>query len=216
MIKTESFIGYTLGEEIGNAVSHGAGALLAAVGTGVMLASATLYSNVTGIVGAAIYGVSLIALYLFSTLYHAMPAGSGVKKIFRVFDHCSIFFLIWGTYAPVALSLIGGAKGWTIFILQSVCMTVGIVLNCIDLKKYKKPSLVLYICMGWAVVFSGREVFSSIDKTGLELLIGGGIAYTTGIIFYSQKSKKYFHFVWHMFVLAGSFLHYFFVMRCCL
>ena len=216
MIKAESFIGYSLGEEIGNAVSHGIGALLAAVGTGVMLATATLYSTVAGIVGAAIYGVSLIALYLFSTLYHAMPTGSNVKKVFRVFDHCSIFFLIWGTYAPVALSLVGGMKGWLIFALQSVCMAVGIILNCIDLKKYKKISLVLYVCMGWAVVFSGNDVFSGLDRVGLELLIGGGIAYTAGIIFYSQKGKKYFHFIWHIFVLTGSLLHYFFVMRCCL
>ena len=214
MTKVEAFNGQSIIEEIYNAVSHGIGALLSVAGTVVMIVYATMYSDVMGIVSAALYGASLIILYSVSSLYHSM-VNRKAKKVFQICDHCSIFILIWGTYIPVALSLVGGAMGWVIFGFQGVCAIVGIVLNAINLKKFHKVSLVLYLLMGWAVVITADTVFSLIDATGFWLLLGGGLAYTGGVYFY-VKNNKYMHLVWHLFVITGSVLHYFFVLRCCL
>lgn len=215
LAKRYTFNGQTISEEISNAVSHGLGALLAAAGTGIMVASAAIGGNAVNIISSSLYGLSLILLYLVSTLYHSMT-DYRVKSIFRIFDHCSIFILIWGTYTPVALSLVGGRTGWAIFIFQTVCAVVGIILNAIDLNKWKGASLVLYVLMGWAIVINAAPVLSVVDGRAVAFLLGGGIAYTAGIYFYVlSKKAKYAHFVWHLFVLLGSVLQYFFVLGYC-
>ncbi len=213
--KANTFNGQTLPEEIGNAVSHGIGTLLAAAGTGVLLASTCLSGKISATVGCSFYGACLILLYLFSTLYHSF-VNYKTKKVFRVFDHCSIFLLIWGTYAPICISLIGGATGYFIFIAQSILAILGITLNIIDLKKYKKISLILYILMGWTVVLKLNTVIAAAGKSGMLLLLSGGISYTLGVLFYIKKEKPFFHFIWHLFVLTGSILHYFFVLNYCI
>lgn len=215
MTKVESFNGQSVLEEVANSISHGTGALLAAAGTCILIVYASMYSDTIGIVSSALYGASLILLYSVSSLYHAMTRYKA-KKVFQILDHCSIFVLIWGTYIPVALSLVGGAKGWVIFGVQAACAVIGIVLNAIDLKRFHRFSLLLYVVMGWAIVLSINSVLSVVDKTGLALLIGGGVAYTAGIYFYVKNNRKYMHFVWHLFVIAGSVLHYFFVLGYCL
>ena len=215
MTKVESFNGQSVLEEVANSISHGTGALLAAAGTWIMLVYASMYSDTIGIVSVALYGASLILLYSISSLYHAMTTYKA-KRVFQIMDHCSIFLLIWGTYIPVALSLVGGMKGWIIFGLQAVCAITGIILNAIDLKRWHKFSLALYVIMGWGIVVSANTVLSMIDGTGLALLLGGGIAYTVGIYFYVKNNHKYMHFIWHLFVIAGSVLHYFFVLMYCL
>lgn len=215
MTRVESFNGQSISEEVFNAISHGLGALLAAGGTAVLLVYASLYSDAMGIVSSALYGASLIILYSISSLYHSMM-NYKVKKVFQILDHCSIFILIWGTYIPVALSLVGGVTGWILFAFQGVCAVTGIVLNSIDLKKWHRFSLFLYIVMGWTVIATADTVLARIDKEGFILLLGGGLAYTFGIYFYVKNNHKYMHFVWHMFVLAGSILHYFFVLRNCI
>ncbi len=200
----------TIGEEIANAISHGVGALLAIAGTVVAIVMAAIHSSAIGVVSAALYGASLILLYMFSTLYHSLT-NANAKRVFRIFDHCSIFILILGSYIPICLTLIGGALGWVLFGVNAFCTVLGVVFNSINLDRWSKASLVLYLIMGWSIVFSIKPFLAVVDKSGLPLLVIGGICYTLGIIFYKAK-PKYMHFIWHLFVLAGSVLQYFFIL----
>ena len=203
----------TIGEEIANAVSHGVGELLAIAGAVVAIAMAAIHGTAITVVSASLYGASMILLYLFSTLYHSLTNRSA-KRVFRVFDHCSIFILIMGSYIPICLVLIGGALGWTLFGINAFCTVLGIVFNSINLERWSKPSVVLYVIMGWSVLIGAKSVISAVDAAGIALLVGGGAAYTAGIIFYKAR-RKYMHFVWHIFVLAGTVLHYFFMLFYC-
>ena len=200
----------SLGEEIANAVSHGVGALLAIAGAVVAIIMAAIHSTAIGVVSAALYGSSLILLYSFSTLYHSLTNKSA-KKVFRIFDHCAIFILILGSYIPICLTMIGGALGWTLFGINAACTVLGIVFNSIDLERWKRISMVLYLVMGWSIVFSIKPFLEVVDWSGLPLLIGGGLAYTAGVIFYKAR-PRYMHFIWHIFVIAGSVLQYFFML----
>lgn len=204
----------SVGEEISNAISHGVGALLAIAGTIILIIKCAVYGSTISVVSASIYGASLIILYTVSTLYHSLTVPIG-KKVFRVLDHCSIFILILGTYTPVALVAIGGKTGWILFGINAVLAAMGIVFNAVDLHKWRKVSMVLYVLMGWLVVFVAKEVMQVMPTGGLVLLLSGGIAYTLGIVFYGMTKKRYMHFVWHLFVLAGSILHYFCVLIYC-
>ncbi len=203
----------TIGEEIANAVSHGVGELLAIAGAVVAIVTAAIHGTAITVVSASLYGASMILLYLFSTLYHSLTNRSA-KRVFRVFDHCSIFILIMGSYIPICLVLIGGALGWTLFGINAFCTVLGIVFNSINLERWSKPSVVLYVIMGWSVLIGAKSVISAVDAAGIALLVGGGAAYTAGIIFYKAR-RKYMHFVWHIFVLAGTVLHYFFMLFYC-
>ncbi len=204
----------TLGEEIANAISHGVGSLLAIAACVIVIVRAAFNSTAIGVVSASIYGASLILLYTFSSLYHSLT-NVRAKSVFRVFDHCSIFFLILGTYTPICLTMIKGAMGWTLFGINTFCTVVGIVFNSINLKKFAKPSVVLYVLMGWSVIISIKRVIEVINMSGFILLLAGGLLYTIGIVFYKLKKIKYMHFVWHLFVLGGSVLHYFFILFYC-
>ncbi len=202
----------TLGEEIANAISHGVGALLAIAATVVLIVVANFRSDAIGIVSACIYGASLILLYTFSSLYHSLTNPTA-KKVFRIFDHCSIFLLILGSYTPVCLTMIRGATGWGLFGINAFCTVLGIVFNAINLTRWKKISMLLYLIMGWSVIFSLKPLLSVITIPEFILVLAGGLCYTLGIIFYKNKRFKYMHFVWHLFVLAGSVLQYFFVLN---
>ena len=197
---------YSLGEEIFSSVTHGVGALLAIAGLVALLIFAARFKDTLSVVSCAIYGGSLIILYLMSTLYHSLT-GEKAKKIFRICDHCSIFLLIAGSYTPYTLIALRGQLGYTIFGVIWTMAILGIVLNFIDLERYKKASLICYILMGWAVVFALRPLIAAIPPLALGLLVGGGISYTIGVFFYVNK-RKYMHSVWHLFVLTGSVLHY--------
>ncbi|MBQ7953986.1 MAG: hemolysin III family protein [Clostridia bacterium] len=197
----------TLGEEIANSISHGVGAGLSVAALVLLIVKATYNSGALGVVSACIYGGSLVLLYLLSCLYHAL-AKTGAGKVFQILDHCSIFILIVGTYTPIALNYIKGTLGWTIFGIQAGCMVLGIVFNAINMEKWKKASLALYVIMGWMIVFSIKSILS-FPSNALWFLVLGGVAYTVGIIFYKNKKLKFFHFIWHIFVLAGSVLQFF-------
>ena len=214
MVKVKEKRKQTLGEEIANAVSHGIGALLGVAGTAVLIVYAAIYSDVWGIVSAALYGGTLIILYTFSTLYHSITH-TKAKGVLQIFDHCSIFLLIFGTYIPVCLSLMRNWLGWVLFGINAACAVIGVVLNSINMQKFKKFSMVLYIVMGWSVLMMAKPVFQKLDILGGTFLVIGGVLYTLGIIFYKSK-RKYMHFIWHFFVLGGSIFHYFFVMITCL
>ena len=206
-----NFNGQSLGEEIANSISHGVGALLAIAGTAVMIATACFTSDALGIVSAALYGFFTILLYLFSTLYHSIT-NTKAKKVFQIFDHCSIFLMILGSYIPLCLCLIRGFVGWTLFSITALLSVVGIVFNSIDLKKWHKLSMVLYVIMGWSAVFVFGEVLAKVPLKGIVLLVGGGISYTLGIIFFNKDKIEYMHYVWHLFVLMGTILQYFFIL----
>lgn len=199
----------SLGEEIANAVSHGVGAGLAIAGTVLLIIKATINGSAIDIVSGTLFGSSLIILYLFSCIYHSLAQNVG-KRVFQVFDHCSIFLLIWGTYIPVCLSLFRNALGWVVFGIIGVLSVLGIVLNSIDLKKWHKASVILYLLMGWLVLFTIKPIITRVNTIGILLLFLGGVSYTLGVIFYKSK-RKYMHFIWHLFVLEGSILHFFFI-----
>lgn len=200
---------YTLGEEITNAILHGIGALLSIAALVLCVVFSALHNDAYAVVSSCIYGSTLIILYTMSCLYHSLKVNNA-KRVFRIIDHCSIFLLIAGTYTPYTLVTLTGPTGWTIFGIIWGCAILGIVLNSIDLNKYKIISMILYLAMGWAVIFSYKTLKSSLDTTGLYLLLAGGIIYTVGAIFYGiGKKHKYMHSVFHFFVLSGSILHFF-------
>ena len=200
---------YTTFEEILNAITHGIGALLA-IAAIVLLPIFSDHKALT-VVSVTIYSSTLFLLYIISTLYHALGINKA-KKVFRTLDHCTIFLLIAGTYTPICLLAIGGVVG---IVLASIVWTtaiVGVVLNSIDVKRFAKFSMICYISMGWCVVFAFKPLINSVSTKSIILLITGGIAYTIGAIIYGLGKKiKYMHSLWHLFVLAGSILHFFMV-----
>ena len=211
MSKNEVRRPQSMGEEIANAVTHGVGTLLSIAGAVVAIVYAARFGDAYSVVSACLYGSGLILLYLFSTLYHSLT-NKKAKNVFRIFDHCSIFLLILCSYIPVCLSLMRGALGWILFGINAFCTVVGIVLNSINLERFKKLSMVLYIIMGWSALFVCMPIIEKVPAAGIALLVGGGLAYTLGVIFYKLPKYKYMHSVWHLFVLGGSILQYFFML----
>lgn len=200
---------YTLGEELFSAISHGIGGLLSIAALVLCVVFSALHHNVYAVVSSAIYGSTSIILYTMSTLYHSLKVNNA-KRVFRIIDHCSIFLLIAGTYTPYALVALPKALGWTIFGIEWGCAIMGITLNAIDLKKFKKFSMALYLIMGWMIIISFKTLLQSIDAWGIYMMLIAGSLYTIGAIFYGVgKKKKYMHSVFHMFVLAASILFFF-------
>lgn len=200
---------YSLGEEITNAIVHGVGALLSVAALVLCVVFSAIHGNAYAVVSSCIYGSTLIILYTMSCLYHSLKVNRA-KKVFRIIDHCSIFLLIAGTYTPYSLVTLNGWLGWLVFGIIWGCAIIGIILNAIDLKKYKVISMILYIAMGWAIIFAFKPLIRALPVGGFYLLLAGGIIYTVGAIFYGIGRKyKYMHSVWHFFVLAGSILHFF-------
>lgn len=200
---------YTLGEELVNSISHGVGALLSIAALIIGIVFSVLYNDTLCVVSVAIYGSTLVLLYTDSTIYHALRPNSG-KKVFRVIDHCSIFFLIAGTYTPYTLVAVRGSLGWTLFGVVWAFAALGITLNAVDLKKFSKFSMVCYLVMSWDIIFAIKPLLAHMAAGGLILLLIGGVFYTVGAVLYLiGRQKKYIHSVWHFFVLAGSIAHYF-------
>ena len=197
-----------MGEEIFNSISHGCGTLLAAAALVLLVVFAYLYGDIWGVVSAAIYGSTLIILYVMSTLYHAFQS-ERLKGLFRIFDHCSIFLLIAGTFTPYTLVMLRGPLGWTLFGIVWGVAVLGIVYNSINIEKYKLVSLICYIVMSAAILFSIQPLSMHVSKECVILLLAGGVVYVLGAIFYVMKKYKYMHSIWHLFVLGGSILHFF-------
>lgn len=199
---------YTGGEEIFNSVSHGVGTALSVAALVLLIVFAAIRGNGYGIASALVYGISLIIMYSMSMVYHIVQS-KRAKSVLRIFDHCSIFILIAGTYTPYLLMCMDGAKRWVLFGIIWGVTVLGILINAISLEKFSKVSLVLYVLMGWAIIFSIGDIVRSIEFPGVVLLISGGIVYTVGVLFYLLKKYRYMHSVWHLFVLGGSVCHYF-------
>ena len=199
-------------EEILNSISHG----IAAIGSIIGFIALIIFSSSNEkwiLFSTIIYGLSIIILYTSSALYHAVR-NEKIKHVFRVLDHCSIFILIAGTYTPIVLISIGGSTGWWIFGIQWTLVLIGLIFKIFYTGKYEIISILIYIIMGWMITFKWNYLTNAISDSAFNLLLAGGIIYTIGIFFYLFDSKiKYFHFVWHLFVMTGSILHYIMIFK---
>ena len=199
---------YSPGEEIANSITHGIGIILAIVALGVLVIFAGRSGNVWHIVSVCVYGTTLILLYTASTLYHSIQHPR-TKGILQTLDHSAIFLLIAGTYTPFTLISLRGPWGWSLFGVIWGLAVVGMLFQLLNLKHWRTASIIIYICMGWAVIVAIKPLIANVATGGIVFLVLGGIAYTSGVLFYKQKRLKYNHAVWHLFVLAGSILHFF-------
>ena len=196
----------TWGEEIANSVSHGLG-LLAALGAAPFLIAAARHLTVASLVGAIVFAVTMVLLYLASTLYHALPPGRA-KRVFLQLDYCAIFLFIAGSYTPFALGVLHGAWGWTLFGLVWALAVTGIVLKTTQRLAHPWASTGLYLAMGWLVLVAAVPLFERVPTVGIVWLVAGGLAYTLGVVFFVLDNRlKYAHAIWHLFVVAGTACH---------
>lgn len=202
---------YSLGEEIAHSVTHGLGVLASIVGLCVLVVFAALHGGAVEIVASAVFGGTLILLYTASTLYHSIPLPA-TKSVLRVIDHASIYLLIAGTYTPFTLITLEGVWGWSLFGTVWGLAAVGVGFKLFTTGRFERLSLLVYIAMGWCGVVATQPLLDTLAPAGLWLLLAGGLAYTGGVVFYAMESLRYHHAIWHLFVLAGSVLHYFAVL----
>jgi hemolysin III len=196
----------SLGEEIANSISHGVGFLGAAAITPILILAA-IPTGASGIVGASIFGVTMMLLYLSSTLYHAFPHNK-TKRVFQIFDHGAIFLLIAGTYTPFTLTVLPGAWGWTLFGVVWTLAILGVILKSVGGTGKSKLSIALYLGMGWLAVLAAQPLWNSLSAWGIFWLVAGGVMYSAGVLFFAYDHRiRYGHFVWHLFVLAGTACH---------
>ena len=202
----------SLGEEIANSISHGFGFLAAVVATPILIVATARHGSAVNVAGASIFSAAMLLLYCASTLYHAVP-GKRAKAIFRKLDHGAIYLLIAGTYTPFTLGVLGGAWGLLLFGLVWSLAIVGVTLKAFDRLSHPWLSPGLYLVMGWLVVIAIGPLVERVAMTGLVLLAAGGLAYTAGVFFFATDSRlRYGHFVWHLFVGAGTTCHFFAVL----
>lgn len=199
---------YTKGEELANVITHGVGTFLALVGLVLLILFSKNYGDPWYIASFTVYGISLVVLYTESTLYHGIK-NIKIKSLFRIFDHSSIFLLIAGTYTPFTLTVLRGKVGWTIFITVWTLAVAGIIMKFFFVGRFKVLSTLMYIAMGWMIVFAIKPLMAVLPQYGLMLLFIGGILYTVGAVLYLFDKIPYNHAVWHIFVLAGSACHFF-------
>ena len=202
----------SLGEEIANSLSHGFGLLAALAAFPVLVIAALQRGDATGVVGASVFATTMVLLYLTSTLFHALPR-CRAKRVFQILDHSAIYLLIAGTYTPFTLGVLCGPWGWTLFGLVWGLALVGTVLKALGGVRYTKISTGVYLAMGWSVLIAAETTWALVPKWGLFWLLAGGLAYTVGTVFFMAERIRYFHFVWHLFVVAGSACHFVAVLR---
>ena len=201
----------SLGEEIANSVSHGVGLLAALIAAPVLVLDAMQRGGAATVLGATVFATTMVLLYLASTLYHALPQNKA-KRVFYALDHGAIFLLIAGTYTPFTLGVLRGTWGWTLLGLVWSLAIAGVILKAVGRLRYPVLSTCLYLGMGWLVLIAVRPLWLHVPLAGLLWLLAGGIAYTAGVAFFAAPRLRYSHFVWHLFVLAGTACHFFAVL----
>jgi len=202
----------SLGEEIANSVSHGVGFVAALCAVPWLVLAAARNGDALAIAGASVFAATVVFLYLASTLYHALPQNRA-KRVFRIIDHSAIYLLIAGTYTPFTLGILRGGWGWTLFGVVWTIAIVGTTLKAVGGMRYPRLSTFLYVGMGWLALIAIRPLWGRIPVAGWLWLIAGGVAYTAGIAFFAcDRRLRYAHFVWHLFVLAGTICHFFAVL----
>lgn len=199
---------YHIVNEVFNAITHGIGAGLSIAGTVLLIIKGARMESATAIVAYSIFGAAMILLFLFSTLFHSLIF-TKAKKVFQVFDHCSIYLLIAGSYTPFTLITIGGVLGWSLFIIIWLLAIAGVVYKSIWISSRGKADFALYILMGWLCLIAIKPLYLGLGPIGFFLLFMGGVSYTAGTYFYSKQSVKFMHVVWHLFVLLGAIFIFF-------
>jgi len=199
---------YTLAEERLNSLTHGIGALLSIIGTTLLLIAASQQGDIWKIVSFSIFGASLILLYSASTFYHASRSAKA-RQVWKMLDHCAIFLLIAGTYTPFVLVNMRGPTGWTLFAVVWGLALAGIALKLAFGHRYKVLRVLVYLAMGWLILFAAGELGTQVGPLGVKLMVAGGITYTLGVIFYLANKLPYNHAIWHLFVVGGSLCHFF-------
>ena len=194
-------------QELANSLTHGFGVLFGIVGIPVLIATAATQGNVPGLVGAAIFGFSFLMVYGFSTLYHSV-GHPPLKRVLRILDHISIYFLIAGSYTPFILSYMLDPTGITLLSVLWGLALLGIAFKVFFTGKFDRVSTGVYLGMGWMLVFVGRRFLEALPGEVMWMLAAGGLSYTLGVVFYTWKRLPYHHAIWHLFVLAGSICHY--------
>ncbi len=202
----------TLGEEIASSVSHGVGLLASLIAGPLLVARAAAHGKPWGMISASVFVATIVIMYSASTIYHALPQGYA-KRMFRTLEHGAIFLLIAGTYTPFTLVALRGVWGWTLFGLVWMLAALGIVLKAVTTTRYRWLPGVLYLGMAWLIVVAIRPLSLELPYAGLMWLLAGGVAYTVGMVFFAARRVPYCHFVWHLFVLAGTFCHFVAVWR---
>ncbi|MBM0067330.1 PAQR family membrane homeostasis protein TrhA [Alkalicoccobacillus gibsonii] len=197
-------------EELANAITHGIGAVISIACLTLLIVFASLYGNAWHIVSFSIYGTSMLLLYASSTLVHSFPPGKA-KDLFEILDHSAIYLFIAGTYTPILFIVVQGALGWTLFGIIWGIATLGIVFKIFFVKKFLVISTIFYLLMGWMALFAIKPIVLTLPIQGTLFLIGGGVLYSLGTIFYIWRGFKFHHAVWHLFVLGGTVLHFFLV-----
>lgn len=198
---------YPLAEEIANSVTHGVGAALAVAALSILVVLALRQGGVREVVGCAVFGGTLVAMYLASTLYHSIPHARA-KRVLQMLDHSAIYLVIAGTYTPFMLVGVGGFWGWALLALIWTAAAAGITLRAIFGRRAHVLRVVLYVLMGWVGIVVFRPLLAGVGAGGVALVFGGGIVYTVGVVFYSWERLPYHHAIWHLFVLVASFLHF--------
>lgn len=198
---------YSLGEEIGNAVTHGVGGLLAIAALVLLIVAAARDGDGYAIASAITFGVTLFLLYLASTLYHSLSA-TRASRVFKIIDHSSIYLLIAGTYTPFTLVTLRHTGGWWLFGVVWGLAAVGVSTEAFWVYRPKWVSSLVYLGMGWLIVTAIKPLVAGLAVGGVRLLVAGGLCYTLGTAFYVLKKVPYMHMVWHLFVIAGSVCHF--------
>lgn len=194
-------------EEIANGISHGLALLLAVAALPVLILSATKVGNTRFTVGVSVFGATIILLYLASTLYHSLTHVRA-KQFFRHVDHCAIFLLIAGSYTPFTLGVLRGPWGWTLLAIVWVLAVAGIAMKLIAGHRHWWLSMVLYLVMGWLAIVAIKPIITLVPLPGILLILAGGVAYSGGLAFFAAHRLRYNHFIWHLFVMAGTVCHY--------
>jgi hemolysin III len=199
---------YTKREELANAITHGLGTVLSITGLVLLIIFASMKGTVWHVVSFTIFGVTMLLLYTASTLVHSFPEGKA-KDLFETFDHSCIYLFIAGTYTPLLLVTLRSPLGWTMFGIVWGLAIVGVVFKAFFTKKFLVLSTLFYVMMGWLIVFMWNPLQHLLMPGGIRLLIIGGLLYTFGSVFYIWRGFPYHHAVWHLFVVAGSVMHFF-------
>jgi hemolysin III len=199
------------GEELANSVSHGLGLVLAIAAVPILVVSAVRVGKTSFLIGVSVYAASMVLLYLASTLYHSITH-EGAKRVARLFDHSAIFLLIAGTYTPFTLGVLRGPWGWTLLGIVWSLAAIGLTLKMVAGTRHSWISMALYVAMGWLAVIAIKPVFEHVPLPGILLIIAGGLAYTGGLGFFAARRLRYSHFIWHLFVIAGTTCHFFAVL----
>ncbi|SEJ56686.1 hemolysin III [Cyclobacterium xiamenense] len=201
-----------LNEEFANSITHLFGILFSIVAIALLVVFSVLNGSPLDVASCSIFGGTILLMYTFSTLYHAFPPGP-VKSLLRTFDHISIYFLIAGTYTPFLLIGLGGTAGWIYLAIVWGLTLIGLVFKLFYTHRFAKLSLALYLSMGWLAIFFIRPLLAQLSLPTLLLIAAGGLAYTVGVFFYTNKKMRYAHAIWHLFVLGGTVFHFMAILR---